>query len=1027
MTYKFKLARRLAGFPIVLSALLLLQSSCQAGEQIAGFAPPDTVVARVLVTPQVDTTATTQTVHLTAVALNAAGDPVPAPLDWSASGGTVDSTGHFHSAVPGLFRVRVRHRTQTQLIDSSTIVVSNAAPQLTGVSINPSSAAVLAGASRQFGVTGTWSDGSNGVPLVTYSATGGTVSSSGLFTAGSTAGTFRVVATAQSAVLADTATVTISVPVATLTSLTLTPGSAALLAGATRQFSVAGTWSDGSSTPPAVTYSATGGSVNASGLYTAGSAAGTYRVIAIQQGGTLADTSVITITVPAPTLTSLDLSPATASLQVGGARQFSVAGTWSDGSTSAPAVNYSATGGTINASGLYTAGSSAGTFRVIASQQGGTLADTSVVTISIPVATLTSLVINPASASILTGGTKQFTVAGTWSDGSSTAPAVTYSATGGSVSPSGLYTAGSTAGSYRVIAVQQGGTLADTADVTVSVPAPVLTGLLLTPGTASIQTGATQQFAVAASWSNGGTSVPPVTYSATGGSISQSGLYTAGSAAGTFRVIVAAQGSTVADTSDVTVTLPAPVLQGIVLSPNTLSILSGDSHQFTVSGVWSNGATTAPAVDYVATGGAVLTDGTYWAGTSAGTFRVIATVHGGTLADTSTITITTPAPVLQAVVLTPVSATVSSGATQQFSVAGQWSDGATTAPAVTYSATGGTITTAGLYTAGSTAGTFRVIATQQGGTLADTSAVTIPAAAPVLQAVILNPASASLTVGTTRQFSVSGQWSNGATTAPAVTYSATGGTITTAGLYTAGSTAGTFRVIAIQQSGTLADTAAVTLTASAPGGSGNLANMTFESGGFEGLSDGSGGVPVNGHVVVTGAYAGTHAFDVSMGSSSGDQGGSGYWVGGQQYQDLWVSFAVKVITAPTSGIATQKMVIFRNSQTMVGEMNQVDGSWIWNWLFTDPNKGNIYLTKLGGTTSDLGVWHTYKLHLQSHGTTTMTFGRDGVDNVITLTTTAAPAGIPSTLTFGGTLNAGSGPSHFQFDNIHIGTVDPGWP
>ena len=40
---------------------------------------------------------------------------------------------------------------------------------------------------------------------------------------------------------------------------------------------------------------------------------------------------------------------------------------------------------------------------------------------------------------------------------------------------------------------------------------------------------------------------------------------------------------------------------------------------------------------------------------------------------------------------------------------------------VTYSATGGTISSGGLYTAGSTAGTFRVIAVQQGGTLADTA------------------------------------------------------------------------------------------------------------------------------------------------------------------------------------------------------------------------------------------------------------------------------------------------------------------
>ncbi|MEZ4413124.1 MAG: hypothetical protein R2910_09090 [Gemmatimonadales bacterium] len=89
------------------------------------------------------------------------------------------------------------------------------------------------------------------------------------------------------------------------------------------------------------------------------------------------------------------------------------------------------------------------------------------------------------------------------------------------------------------------------------------------------------------------------------------------------------------------------------------------------------------------------------------------------------MTITATPPVLQAVVLTPASVTLAAGAQQTFSVSGQWSDGSTTAPAVTYVATGGTVNTNGRYTAGTTAGSYRVIATQQGGTLADTSAVTI--------------------------------------------------------------------------------------------------------------------------------------------------------------------------------------------------------------------------------------------------------------------------------------------------------------
>ena len=56
----------------------------------------------------------------------------------------------------------------------------------------------------------------------------------------------------------------------------------------------------------------------------------------------------------------------------------------SDGSTdSNPTVTWSATGGTINASGLYTAGSAAGNFKVIGKSPAGP-ADTSTVTISAP-------------------------------------------------------------------------------------------------------------------------------------------------------------------------------------------------------------------------------------------------------------------------------------------------------------------------------------------------------------------------------------------------------------------------------------------------------------------------------------------------------------------------------------------------------------------------------------------------------------------------------------------------------------------
>ena len=89
-------------------------------------------------------------------------------------------------------------------------------------------------------------------------------------------------------------------PPAVLQSISLTPSSTTLETGATRQFAVSFAWSDGSATTAPVTFTATGGSVSASGLYTAGASAGTFRVIARHTGGTRADTSSVTITAAPP-------------------------------------------------------------------------------------------------------------------------------------------------------------------------------------------------------------------------------------------------------------------------------------------------------------------------------------------------------------------------------------------------------------------------------------------------------------------------------------------------------------------------------------------------------------------------------------------------------------------------------------------------------------------------------------------------------------------------------------------------------
>ncbi len=104
-------------------------------------------------------------------------------------------------------------------------------------------------------------------------------------------------------------------------------------------------------------------------------------------------------------------------------------------------------------------------------------------------------------------------------------------------------------------------------------------------------------------------------------------------------------------------------------------------------------------------------------------------------------------PTLQAVILAPASATVLPGATQQFSASGRMSDGTTAPVAVTFSATGGTINSSGLFTAGLVSGGARVVATSAAGT-ADTALVTVGAS---VASVSVKLSVASLAVGQTAQ------------------------------------------------------------------------------------------------------------------------------------------------------------------------------------------------------------------------------------------------------------------------------------
>src|SRR5439155_348645 len=133
--------------------------------------------------------------------------------------------------------------------------------------------------------------------------------------------------------------------------------------------------------------------------------------------GITSNTAVLTVTAPA--LVSIAVSPSSASIAKGLTQSFTATGTYTDSSTqdlTGSATWHSSDGAvaSINASGVAT-GLSVGSSNITATS-GGTTSNTAVLTVTAP--TLVSIAVTPASASIAKGLTQPFTAIGTYTDSS---------------------------------------------------------------------------------------------------------------------------------------------------------------------------------------------------------------------------------------------------------------------------------------------------------------------------------------------------------------------------------------------------------------------------------------------------------------------------------------------------------------------------------------------------------------------------------------------------------------------------------
>ena len=269
-------------------------------------------------------------------------------------------------------------------------------------------------------------------------------------------------------------------PPPTLATIAVTPTSASVAVGNTQQFTATGTYSDGSSSDitASVEWSsdAAAATIDSSGLAT-GVAQGSAGISASSDSETDSKTSntAALIVTPPPALTSITISPASASIEAGGTQQFTATGTYDDASTADITADVTWTSSyeavaSIDSSGLAT-GAAEGSVVILASLV-GVNSNTATLTVTPPPA-LTSITISPASATIQTGETQQFTATGGYDDGSSaditTSVAWSSDSAAASIDASGL-ASGLLEGSTAITAAQ-GDIVSGTASLDVT-PAP---------------------------------------------------------------------------------------------------------------------------------------------------------------------------------------------------------------------------------------------------------------------------------------------------------------------------------------------------------------------------------------------------------------------------------------------------------------------------------------------------------------------------------------------------------------------------
>lgn len=659
---------------------------------------------------------------------------------------------------------------------STTAQVAVTDAVLQAITLTPASPSLARGTQVALTATGSFSDGTTQdlTTSVTWSSDSGAV---GVSNATGGKGLVSGLAVGASGVSATrglvTGTTQVTVTAATLQSITVEPASPALPLGTSQAFTATGLYSDLSTQDltAQVTWSSSsaGLPISSGGVATA-TAPGPSTVAATHAASGISGSTVAQAT--SATLSEIQVSPATPTVALQTSVQMLATGVFSDGTTKdlSSQVAWSATAGTgtaaITARGLAT-GTGQGTSTLTATR--GALSGSS--TLLVTAAELVSIAVEPPTPALALGAGQAFTATGTFTDGTvqDLTAQVGWQSTVTSVATltgPGLATVGA---GQTVVRATLGGVSGQT---TVTVTAPTLTSLAVTPDASTLAKGTAQRFTATATFSDGTTR--DVTSQATWQS--SSGAATISNAAGSRGVAtgvspgsptITASLQGVSDTAALTVTAASVV--SVTLTPQNPNLPRGTFVQFAALATFSDGTsqdvTFDPAVSWVADDAVVLQTTAYvTVAREPGQSTVRATLGGRT--GTAPVTVTEAQ--LNSLTITPDAPSLAKGTSRALTATAFYSDGtqADLTSRVTWSsASPGVVSVSnaagsrGIVTGVATGGPVPVSASFLGVT--GNMGVTVTNA--TLDRIVVSPVEPTLPLGTTQPLTAMGVFSDGST------------------------------------------------------------------------------------------------------------------------------------------------------------------------------------------------------------------------------------------------------------------------